>query len=279
MRAELVYIDTFRDLALLTVVTDLPPLEVEPETQFRRGQEVTVIGNPGSNAADGGVLINAVSRGVMSTRTTIQGQEYYQLNIAINPGNSGGPVIDPMGRVVGVLESKEIGRESLAFCIPAPDLLSAIARYEAHDFGPAQSQSQAPAPAPTPRAPVTVGPRPKAPAQAQDAISAGLRQAIARDLATINDPGMQGFTRQAHIDFAAHQKMLNKYEMLRRYEATLGPEDQTRVAISAGLRQAIARDLATINDPGMQGFTVQAHINLKEHLNMFSKNVYGRPRY
>ena len=104
--------------------TDLSPLEIDPSYQFRRGQEVTVIGNPG--IGNKLVLENAVSRGVMSTTAVIEGQSFYQLSIAINPGNSGGPVIDSTGRVIGVATLKATSLEATAFCIPANDLLLAI---------------------------------------------------------------------------------------------------------------------------------------------------------
>jgi Trypsin-like peptidase domain len=64
MSADLVFEDPRSDLALLAVPTDLPPLEVASDQRLRRGQEVTVIGNPG---IDNLVLKNAVSRGVTST--------------------------------------------------------------------------------------------------------------------------------------------------------------------------------------------------------------------
>jgi S1-C subfamily serine protease len=126
LSVELLFEDPQRDLALLAVWTDLPPLEVESAYRFRRGQDVTVIGNPGV----GGKLIlkNAVSRGVMSTEAVIESQSYYQLNIAINHGNSGGPAIDSAGKVLGVVTAKANGLESTAFCIPCGDLLSAIAQ-------------------------------------------------------------------------------------------------------------------------------------------------------
>ena len=94
--AELLYEDTRRDLAFLRVKSPLPPLRVAPSYTFRKGEDVTAIGNPGA----GGELIleNAISRGLMSTRTSLEGQRYYQLGIAVNPGNSGGPVFNSYGR-------------------------------------------------------------------------------------------------------------------------------------------------------------------------------------
>jgi hypothetical protein len=125
LTAQLLFEDPVRDLALLAVSTDLAPLEIEPAYRFRRGQEVTVIGNPGITTQF--VLENAVSQGVMSTKTTITGQDYFQLSISINEGNSGGPVIDPLGKVIGVVTLKATQKEGIAFCIPARDLPSAIA--------------------------------------------------------------------------------------------------------------------------------------------------------
>ena len=130
MPTELVLEDPRRDLAILAVPTDLPPLEIESAYRFRRGQDVTVIGNPGIDGKL--VLKNAVSRGVMSTEAVIDGQSFYQLNIAINPGNSGGPTIDSSGKVIGVVTLKASRLEATAFCIPSVDLLSATAYAISH---------------------------------------------------------------------------------------------------------------------------------------------------
>jgi S1-C subfamily serine protease len=122
--AQLLYEDTRRDLAFLRVKSPLPPLRVAKSYTFRKGEDVTAIGNPGA----GGELIleNAISRGLMSTKTSLEGQRYYQLGIAVNPGNSGGPVFNSRGAVIGVVTRKSAAQESLAFCIPVEDLNLAI---------------------------------------------------------------------------------------------------------------------------------------------------------
>ncbi len=94
--------------------------------RFVKGEDITVIGNPG--LGDEIVLENAISRGVMSSRTVLDGQDYLQLSIAINPGNSGGPVFDSAGRVIGVATLKSTKAEALAFCIPIEDLNAALIR-------------------------------------------------------------------------------------------------------------------------------------------------------
>lgn len=123
--AELLFEDTRRDLAFLRVNTDLKPLRVAASYQFRKGEEVTIIGNPG--IGDGMVLENAVSRGVMSTRTDLNGQPFYQLGAAVNPGNSGGPAFDSTGRVIGVVTLKTNNQEAVTFCVPVEDLQAALA--------------------------------------------------------------------------------------------------------------------------------------------------------
>ncbi len=139
--AELIYEDTRRDLAFLKVKSTLPTLRIAPAYNFRKGEDVTVIGNPGA----GGELVleNAISRGLMSTRTTLEGQRYYQLTIAVNPGNSGGPVFNSRGAVIGVVTRKSAEQEALAFCIPVEDLnlaLEKIATFPQEAIARQQSQ-------------------------------------------------------------------------------------------------------------------------------------------
>lgn len=134
LRPELLYEDRDRDLAFLAVKTDLRPLRVARSYRFRKGEDVTVIGSPG--VGEGQVLENAISRGVMSTRTSIDGHDFYQLSIAINPGNSGGPVFDSAGRVIGVATLKSSKQEAMGFCIPVEDLhkaLDALSRQSGSD--------------------------------------------------------------------------------------------------------------------------------------------------
>ena len=122
----LLYEDAERDLAFLAVETSLKPLRIARSYTFRKGEDVTVIGNPG--IGDGQVLENAISRGVMSTKAKVNEKDFYQLNIAINPGNSGGPVFDSTGRVIGVATLKSMKQEATGFCIPIEDLNAAIAK-------------------------------------------------------------------------------------------------------------------------------------------------------
>src|SRR5262245_33757980 len=105
-KAHFVWADRKRDIAFLHVDCDeVPFLELAEDYQLRSGQEVLAIGNPGLR--EGEMLENALSRGMMSTMwKSPEGQNFYQLNIAINPGNSGGPVVDSLGRVLGMITAK-----------------------------------------------------------------------------------------------------------------------------------------------------------------------------
>jgi S1-C subfamily serine protease len=113
-----------RDLALLRVEAEIPALEVYPNYQFRRGQDVIIIGTPGYLRQ--GLLPNAVTRGVLSSQARLHGLDHFQLSLAVNSGNSGGPVLGMDGRVIGVVVSKSLTEDSISFCIPATDLESLI---------------------------------------------------------------------------------------------------------------------------------------------------------
>jgi S1-C subfamily serine protease len=126
LKAELLYEDPDRDLAFLAVKTDLKPLRVAKTYNFRKGEDITVIGNPG--LGDGQVLENAINRGVMSTKARIDNQDFYQLGIAVNPGNSGGPVFDSSGRVIGVVTLKSSKQEATSFSIPIEDVQAALGK-------------------------------------------------------------------------------------------------------------------------------------------------------
>ena len=129
MPVELLYEDSKRDLAFLAVSSKLPALDIASTYPFVRGEDVTLIGNPG--AGDQVVLENAVTKGLMSSQTVIEGMNFLQLSIALNPGNSGGPVFDSTGRVVAVATLKSTRAEGLAFSIPIDDVQTALGNLAA----------------------------------------------------------------------------------------------------------------------------------------------------
>jgi S1-C subfamily serine protease len=125
---ELLYQDDQRDLAILKVATSLPPLTVADDCPCKGGEKIIFIGCPGANAGEEVLLENAVTQGVMSTRTTLNGLSFYQLGANVNHGNSGGPLLDARGQVIGVITRKAVGKqqEGMGFAIPLEDVRSAI---------------------------------------------------------------------------------------------------------------------------------------------------------
>ncbi len=120
----IVYENEMRDLALISVRSAMPPLELAHDDDFAPGEEVIVIGSPGLG---GGVPIpNAINQGILSTKLSDRGQTLFQLGASVNPGNSGGPVFNSTGKVVGVATSRGKGVEALAFSIPAGDVRKAL---------------------------------------------------------------------------------------------------------------------------------------------------------
>jgi S1-C subfamily serine protease len=119
-KAQFIWADRKRDLAFLFVECDVSCLQLADEYDFRKGQEVLAIGNPGINRTE--LLRNAVSRGMMSTLTKLDKQVFYQMDISVNPGNSGGPVLDQNGNVLGMITAKLRDKDGIAFAIPLEDL-------------------------------------------------------------------------------------------------------------------------------------------------------------
>ncbi len=124
--AKLVGLDHETDLAVLKVDrTGLQPLEFGNSDELRQGQLVLAFGNP--FGLEGSVtlgIISSVSRQIRPDDTTT----YIQTDAPINPGNSGGPLVDDMGRLVGVntlILSQSGGSEGIGFAVPS-NLVQAI---------------------------------------------------------------------------------------------------------------------------------------------------------
>jgi S1-C subfamily serine protease len=129
--ATLLATDPKRDLAFLSVASDLPPLKLADGYTFKSGQEILVIGSPGFRA--GVFLQNAVNRGLMSVLLRMEGQLYYQVGVSVNPGNSGGPILDMTGQVLGVVTMKSREKDGIALCVPLEDVQSGLRQARAPD--------------------------------------------------------------------------------------------------------------------------------------------------
>jgi S1-C subfamily serine protease len=124
-KVEKIYRDQSSDLAILKV-TDLtaPVLDMGDSEQLRVGQPVIAIGTAL------GEFRHTVTTGVISGigRSIEAGDGFsgrseslenvIQTDAAINPGNSGGPLLDAMGRVIGVNTAVSAQGQNIGFALP-----------------------------------------------------------------------------------------------------------------------------------------------------------------
>lgn len=104
-RAALIGADPDHDLAVLQIQAPdeaLVPVTVGTSHDLRVGQKVLAIGNPfGLDHTLTTGVVSALGRTIRSmSNRTIEG--VIQTDAAINPGNSGGPLLDGVGRLIGV---------------------------------------------------------------------------------------------------------------------------------------------------------------------------------
>ncbi|WP_455244423.1 S1C family serine protease [Petrachloros mirabilis] len=104
-RAALIGADPDHDLAVLQIQAPdeaLVPVTVGTSSDLRVGQKVLAIGNPfGLDHSLTTGVVSALGRTIKSmSNRTIEG--VIQTDAAINPGNSGGPLLDGIGRLIGV---------------------------------------------------------------------------------------------------------------------------------------------------------------------------------
>ena len=118
--ATIVGVDDETDLAVLKVnEKNLPALALADSDALRQGQLVFAFGSPLG-------LENSVSMGVVSAvgrqLELDDPMVYIQTDAPINPGNSGGPLVDTLGRVVGIntlILSQGGGNEGIGFAAPS----------------------------------------------------------------------------------------------------------------------------------------------------------------
>jgi S1-C subfamily serine protease len=119
LRARVVVFDARRDLAVLSVPgLDLPALPLGGE--LKRGDSAAIPGFP----LDGPYrVVSARVRAQLQARgLDIYGgervvREIYSLAATVQPGNSGGPLLDPEGRVVGVIFAKSLEDDSTGYAL------------------------------------------------------------------------------------------------------------------------------------------------------------------
>jgi serine protease Do len=105
--AEVVGSDADTDVAVLKIEPhegeQLPVVSFGSSDQLRVGDWVLALGNPlGLDFSVTAGIVSAKSRQVPGDPSATRLDAYIQTDAAINPGNSGGPLVDLLGRVVGI---------------------------------------------------------------------------------------------------------------------------------------------------------------------------------
>jgi S1-C subfamily serine protease len=123
--AEVIGTDPDADLAVLKVdlpASDLQPLPVGDSDALQVGQLTIAIGNPfGQDFTMTTGIVSAVGRTIPSSRSAFSIPEVIQTDAAINPGNSGGPLLNRLGKVVGIntmILSDSGSSDGVGFAIP-----------------------------------------------------------------------------------------------------------------------------------------------------------------
>jgi S1-C subfamily serine protease len=87
-----------KDVALLKIVDPVAIAGLEiARAPAKIGESIYVVGTPLDER-----LAFSVSKGIISGRRKMRGQDLYQTDAAVNPGNSGGPVFNESGHVIAV---------------------------------------------------------------------------------------------------------------------------------------------------------------------------------
>ena len=141
--AQILGSDVDSDLAVLLVANPPPeatPLELGDSDLLEVGQRVIAIGNPyGLRGTMTAGIISGLGRALRG-RVAVSGGLYsnpdiIQTDAAINPGNSGGPLLDSLGRVIGVntaVEAVDGISSRIGFAVPV-NSVQRIAPYLIED--------------------------------------------------------------------------------------------------------------------------------------------------
>jgi serine protease Do len=139
--------DPYADLAVLSVdapASEFKPVEIVSSSTLQVGEAVIAIGNPYG-------LVGSLTTGVVSAlgRTITENEEYaggfaianiIQTSAPINPGNSGGPLLNAVGKVVGITTAIVSDSQGLGFAIPSNTILREISalitngEYTGHSY-------------------------------------------------------------------------------------------------------------------------------------------------
>jgi serine protease Do len=127
-KGKVVGIDKLTDVAVVKIdAKGLQAVKIGDPARIRVGEWVLAIGSPFG-------FENTVSAGIVSAKGRSLPQEnfvpFLQTDVAINPGNSGGPLVDRLGRLVGINTAgvRLAEAENVSFAIAIDEALPVIER-------------------------------------------------------------------------------------------------------------------------------------------------------
>jgi S1-C subfamily serine protease len=125
--AGLIGSDPNVDVAILRIGADHLPVAELGRAPLRVGQLVIAVGNPyGLNWTVTAGVVSALGR-TLEAPGMRKMTNLIQTDTSINPGNSGGPLVDSMGRVVGMTTAMMPMAQGLGFSVPLDTIKTVIA--------------------------------------------------------------------------------------------------------------------------------------------------------
>jgi S1-C subfamily serine protease len=133
LKAEIVGTDPATDLAVIRVDTsDLSCSMLGDSSLLRVGQLVIAMGNPlGFQSTVSTGVVSALGRALRSRDGRLI-ENIIQHTAPLNPGNSGGPLVDSMGRVVGINTAIIAMAQGICFTIPSNTAKWVVSQLLAH---------------------------------------------------------------------------------------------------------------------------------------------------
>ncbi|RBP45711.1 serine protease Do [Roseimicrobium gellanilyticum] len=132
--AKVIGSDPSTDIALIKIDgKDLPKATFGDSAKLRVGDVVLAIGSPmGLDQSVTQGIISALGRsdvGIIRHKQQSGYEDFIQTDAAINPGNSGGPLVDGLGRVIGIntaIETRSGMFSGIGLAIPSNMALSIV---------------------------------------------------------------------------------------------------------------------------------------------------------